>query len=101
MLSKSYRNVRNSSRTKKIGQMRVNRGFSGIREAPNAPDLGITGSGQAESRDSTSLAAGPTWKTMPSPVRQTKAITQKAPTGRQSESVRRWGWNRGLAPRSA
>ena len=41
MLRKSYRNVRNSSRTKKIGQMRVNRGFSGIREAPNAPDLGI------------------------------------------------------------
>ena len=40
MLRKSYRNVRNSSRTKKIGQMRVNRGFSGIREAPNAPDLG-------------------------------------------------------------
>jgi len=42
MLRKSYRNVRNSSRTKKIGQMHVNRGFSGIREAPNAPDLGIT-----------------------------------------------------------
>ena len=42
MLRKSYRNVRNSSRAKKIGQMRVNRGFSGIREAPNAPDLGTT-----------------------------------------------------------
>jgi hypothetical protein len=42
MLRKSYRNVRNSSRTKKIGERRVNRGFSGIREAPNAPDLGIT-----------------------------------------------------------
>jgi len=40
MLRKSYRNVRNSSRTKKLGQIRVNRGFSGIREAPNAPDLG-------------------------------------------------------------
>ena len=45
MLRKSYRNVRNSSRTKKIGQMRVNRGFSGIREAPNAPDLGTNRGG--------------------------------------------------------
>jgi len=41
MLRKSYRNVRNSSRTKKIGQKRVNRGFSGIQEASNAPDLGM------------------------------------------------------------
>ena len=31
--------------------MRVNRGFSGIREAPNAPDLGYTeGETEAEAR---------------------------------------------------